>query len=175
MKNHNPILWGVAAIALGILIMTYPVDAIAILIRIIGIVLLCVGAIQMISFIAIRKRVNMSWAQVPLGGVLGVVLGLMLVISPEIFISFFMIMLGVGILFLAAMQFISLVSFKKQGANITFAHYIFPVLMFISGFVFFAFPMDSTAWLVIFAGAWIMAYGIAEIAGYFIVDRLKEK
>ncbi|MEG2865998.1 MAG: DUF308 domain-containing protein, partial [Mucinivorans sp.] len=70
MKTFNPILWGISSLVIGLLIMLYPVGAIEILVRIIGIILLAVGAIQLITFFAVKRSAGFSWTAIPLGGVL---------------------------------------------------------------------------------------------------------
>ncbi|MEG1414583.1 MAG: DUF308 domain-containing protein, partial [Mucinivorans sp.] len=169
MKKYNSLLWGVASIVIGLLILIYPVGVIEILIRIVGLVLLSVGAIQLITFFAVRRTAGFSWTAIPLGGVLAVVLGIMLVASPATFASFFMIMVGILLMVLAVVQVVGIAKAHKTNKSISSLFYIFPVVMFLSGTVFFFFPMATTAWLVIFAGAWIMVYGISEIVGFFVI------
>ncbi|MEG0467301.1 MAG: DUF308 domain-containing protein, partial [Mucinivorans sp.] len=143
MKTFNPILWGISSLVIGLLIMLYPVGAIEILVRIIGIILLAVGAIQLITFFAVKRSAGFSWTAIPLGGVLGLIFGLMLMLSPQSFTSFFMIMVGVALIFLAVAQFSRLFKVRKVNRDLSPLLFIFPVVMMLSGSVFFFFPIGS--------------------------------
>lgn len=169
MKSYSPIVWGLAAIVIGLMIMIYPINAIEIMLQVIGVILLAVGAIQLITFFAVRKNAGFSWTAIPLGGVLAVVLGIMLLVSPQIFLSFFMILVGIVLIVLGVLQIVNLTSARKLKPTLPVSLYAFPVLMMLSGVIFFIFPIATTAWIVIFAGAWILAYGISEIVGYFLL------
>lgn len=171
MKNQNPLLWGFTSLIIGLLLIVYPSGAIELMLRVIGIVLAAVGVVQLVSFLAARKRTGLRWLDVPLGGVLGVILGVMLLSAPALFVSFFMYMVGVAFLVISVIQVVSLSSVRKTKPDMPIVFFLFPVLMFLAGFVFFFFPMSSAAWIVIFAGAWIMAYGISRIVGYFMLRK----
>lgn len=104
MKQHNPLIWGVISIVMGLLIMIYPDNTLTIMLRIIGIALLCVGVIQIISFFGSSGREGIQWSKIPLGGVLALALGVMLAVSPATFVSFFMILIGLIIICLDYMS-----------------------------------------------------------------------
>lgn len=173
IQKRNSLIWGVVALIVGILVIFNPVDAINFSVIITGLGLLAVGVIQLITFVATRKRLNMSWWSVPLGGILSLVLGVMLVSNPQLFVSFFMIFLAILIFILAIIQIYSLVLLKRSGAVVGSAFFVFPVLLLISSIVVVMFPLEANAWIVIFAGAWIAAYGVSEIVGYFAIDKPK--
>lgn len=169
LKKRNSLIWGVAALLIGILIIFNPINAIEFSVIVLGFILLAVGLIQLISFGATRKRLNLSWASIPLGGVLALVLGIMLVVSPATFILFFMILLAIIIILLAVTQIYSLAMMRKKGATVGAEFFVFPVLLLISGIVVCSFPLETNAWIVIFAGAWIAAYGVSEIFAHFAI------
>lgn len=175
MKTKNPILWGVASIVIGLLVMLNPVGAIDLMLQIIGIVLMVVGAMQLISYLSIRKRIGLSWETFPLGGVLGLLFGLLLLITPETFASFFMKLVGVALIVLAVGQIVALSRTRKTLPELPATGYIFPILMGLSGFVFFFFSLSTAAWIAIFAGAWVMAYGISEITAWFVIRSYRSK
>lgn len=175
MKQHNPLIWGVVSIVMGLLIMIYPDNTLTIMLRIIGVALLCVGAIQLVAFFGSSPRQGIQWSRTPMGGVLALVLGIMLAVSPETFVSFFMILIGLIIICLALFQIFSFVAISKSGIKVKGWLYAMPSLMFLSGFVFFFFPNTSAAWIVIFAGSWIVAYGVWEIIGYFATYKALKK
>lgn len=175
MKQHNPLIWGVISIVMGLLIMIYPDNTLTIMLRIIGIALLCVGVIQIISFFGSSGREGIQWSKIPLGGVLALALGVMLAVSPATFVSFFMILIGLIIICLALFQIFSFVAISKEGLQVKGWLYVMPSLMFLSGFIFFFYPNTSAAWVVIFAGSWIVAYGIWEIIGYFATYKALKK
>ena len=175
MRTHNPILWGLASIVIGLLVMINPIGAIELLLQIIGIVLMAVGVMQLVSFLAVRKRIGLSWETFPLGGVLGLLFGLLLLVTPDTFAAFFMILVGAALIVLSIGQIVALSRVRKDVPQVPATGYLFPVLMGLSGFVFFFFPLATSAWIAVFAGAWVMAYGISEITAWFVVRYYKSK
>lgn len=175
LKKRNSLIWGVAAIVIGILILLNPIEALNTSVVIVGIGLLAVGAIQLISFFASYKKLNMSLWAMPFGGVLALILGIMLVVSPSLFVSFFMVFVAILIILLALMQLYSLISLKRAGSGVNSAFFVFPILLVLAGVVVLSFPVATSAWIVIFAGAWIVAYGVSELVGYFAIKNKPEQ
>lgn len=175
MKSNYSILGGLASIVIGLLVMLHPAEAINTVLWIIGVLLLVVGAMQLISFFTVQKQVGLSWETFPLGGILGVLFGLLLVITPETFASFFIKLVGVALIVLAIGQIALLRRTRKTLPELPVTGYIFPVLMGLSGFVFFIYSLDTATWLTIFAGAWVMAYGISEITAWFVIRHYRSK
>lgn len=69
----------------------------------------------------------------------------------------------------------TLVKIKRSGVEVRWGYYVFPSLFLLSGFTVFTKPLYSAEWIMIFIGAWIMAYGITEMFGHFSLKKQIDK
>lgn len=169
LSTRNSLLWGVLALVIGPLIAINPTDTLNFSVQLVGLLILVIGLIQLISFLGLRKQVSLGWSAIPLGGVLGLIFGLLLLITPTTFVAFFMYLLGAFIIFLGVMQIVSLIKIHRLGVKTNAAYYIFPVLLAIAGSLIFFFPLATSAWIVIFAGVAITFFGLTEIIACFAI------
>lgn len=169
VSTRNSLLWGVLALVVGIIIALNPADAITLTIRLIGLLVLAIGIVQLISFIEMKRRANLSWAAIPFGGVVGFLFGLLLLINPELFQGFVMYLIAAFIILLGIWQISSIIKVRKAGAKAGVSYFIFPVLLTLAGVVIIWNPFTVSNIVGIFAGVWIALFGLSEIFAYFAI------
>lgn len=160
-------MWGVVAVIIGIILVIWPRSILQWAVRLIGIVSIVIGSVQFIGFLARTKGVENRWKYLPPAAPIAVVWGILLLLSPELWTSLFMILFGVLLIFLGLNQLVTMFKIKKSGIRVPGFYFFFPVLLMIAGFVAFVQPVYTATWFMAFVGAWILAYGIMEIFGYF--------
>lgn len=166
-KTYNALMWGVTAVIIGIILVIWPRSILEWAVRLIGIVSIVLGSVQFLGFLARTKGMEDRWKYLPPAAPIAVVWGVLLLLSPELWTSLFMILFGVLLIFLGLNQLVSLYKIKKSGIKVAGIYFFFPGLLMIAGFVAFVQPIYTATWFMAFVGAWILAYGIMEIFGYF--------
>lgn len=167
MKTYNGLLWGVAAVIIGIVLVVWPRDILQWAVRLIGIVSIVIGAVQFFGFLVRTKGIENRWKYLPPAAPIAVIWGILLLLSPELWTSLFMILFGVLLIFLGLNQLVTMFKIKKSGVKVAGLYFFFPILLMIAGFVAFVQPIYTATWFMAFVGAWILAYGIMEIFGYY--------
>lgn len=166
-RTYNALMWGVVAVIIGIILVIWPRSILQWAVRLIGIVSIVIGSVQFVGFLASTKGVENRWKYLPPAAPIAVVWGILLLLSPELWTSLFMILFGVLLIFLGLNQLVTMFKIKKSGIRVPGFYFFFPVLLMIAGFVAFVQPVYTATWFMAFVGAWILAYGIMEIFGYF--------
>lgn len=166
-RTSNALIWGVVAVIIGIILVIWPRSILQWAVRLIGIVSIVIGSVQFIGFLARTKGVENRWKYLPPAAPIAVVWGILLLLSPELWTSLFMILFGVLLIFLGLNQLVTMFKIRKSGIRVPGFYFFFPVLLMIAGFVAFVQPVYTATWFMAFVGAWILAYGIMEIFGYF--------
>lgn len=167
VKTSNPVLWGTIAVLIGLIFVIWPDSVVRWAVYLIGIISLVAGVVQFLGFLAQTKAMENRWRYFPLTSALAVLWGILLLARPGFWVEFFMILFGVAMLFIAVGQLISLARIRKSGTPVTVGYFVFPALMLLAAIVVFFNPFATTVWLVVFVGAWIIAYGITEMFSYF--------
>lgn len=175
MKSYNSLLWGVAAVIVGLVLMIWPHNIIQWSVRLFGIVLVLVGAVQFLGFLARTRGLEDRWQYFPPSSVIAILGGAILLITPDFWAGVFAILCGVLLIFLGLVQIVSLIRVRKTGVKVSWGYYIFPLLLIMAGFVVVVQPLFMANWFVIFVGAWILAYGIMEIFAYFSLSPTEKK
>jgi len=167
-KTYNPLWWSVAAVLVGLLLVIWPESILRWAVIFIGIISLLGGLMQVITYFVRRSRGQNSWGGFPLIGLLAVIWGVMLLAQQEVWVGLFMVVLSLPMILLAIDQMISLGRSKRLGTPVRWTYYIFPVLFLLAGVIVLFNPFTSATVLLIFVGAWIIAYGIIDMFNYFI-------
>ena len=166
-KSNNSLFSGIVAIVIGIILVIWPHNILQWALRLIGIVSIVIGVVQFLGFLVRTRGVENRWKYLPLSAPIAAVWGILLLLSPDLWTSLFMIMFGILLIFLGLTQLISMVKVRKGGIAVNWLYFVFPILLIIAGFVTFAQPIYTATWFMIFIGGWILAYGIVEVFSYF--------
>ena len=156
---QSSVFRSISAIAIGCLLIKYPDNTVTWITVAIGILFLLSGLISLIVYVHARKNVSefkimdMNGHVIagekptfPIVGVGSLILGAMLALTPNVFITALMYIIG-GILILGAInQFMNLVNARKYG-KVSFGFWVFPSVVLLIGlyvikvsFGFWVFP-----------------------------------
>ena len=166
-KSYNALMWGISAIVVGVILIVRPAQLLPYIVRIVGIVSILLGVIQFLAFLVRTKGVADRWKYLPVAAPIAVIWGALLLLSPELWSSVFMILFGVLLIFLGIYQLVTMYKIKKEGVKVAAIYFVFPILLIIAGFMAFVQPIYMATWFMAFVGAWILAYGVMEVFAYF--------
>ena len=180
---QSSVFRSISAIAIGCLLIKYPDNTVTWITVAIGILFLLSGLISLIVYVHARKNVSEfkimdSEGHViagekptfPIVGVGSLILGAMLALTPNVFITALMYIIG-GILILGAInQFMNLVN-----ARISFGFWVFPSVVLLIGLYVIIKPMVPASMAMLILGWCSLLYGVTELVNSlkFHADRRK--
>ncbi len=186
---QSSIFRAICAIAIGILLIKYPDNTVTWITVAIGVLFLLSGIISLIVYVNARKNVSeykitdsngniVSGEQptFPIVGVGSLILGFLLALTPNIFITALMYIIG-GILILGAInQFMNLLNARKFG-KIGFGYWIFPSVILLIGLYVIIKPMVPASMAMLILGWCSLLYGVTEVINSmkFHADKRKFK
>ncbi len=170
-RSSVSLLWGAIAILAGLVLMIWPQEIIQWTIRLLGILLLLIGVVQFLGFLVQTRGQENRWQYLPTVSVISLLGGALLLLMPEFWAGMWAILCGVLLILLALMQIVSLVRTHRHGIRVAWGYYIFPLLLMGAGGVVVAEPLFVARWLVVFVGAWVLAYGIVELFEFITLRR----
>lgn len=179
----------VSAIAVGILLIKYPDNTVTWITIAIGVLFLLSGIISLVVYMNARK--NMSQYKItdaegnvvageaptfPLVGVGSVILGALLALTPNIFITALMYIIGAALILGAINQYMNLVNARQYG-KIGFGYWIFPSVILLIGLYVIIKPMAPVNMAMLVLGWCSLLYGITEMINSmkFYADKRKFK
>lgn len=179
----------VSAIAVGILLIKYPDNTVTWITVAIGVLFLLSGIISLVVYVNARK--NMSQYKItdaegnviageqptfPLAGVGSVILGALLALTPNIFITALMYIIGAALILGAINQYMNLVNARKYG-KIGFGYWIFPSVILLIGLYVIIKPMAPVSMAMLILGWCSLLYGVTEMINSmkFYADKRKFK
>ena len=172
---QSSVFRAISALAIGILLIKYPDNTVTWITVAIGILFLLSGIISMIVYVNARKHVSeykitdaegnvISGEQptFPIVGVGSIILGAMLALTPNVFITALMYIIG-GILILGAInQYMNLVNGRKFG-KIGFGYWVFPSVILLIGLYVIIKPMAPASMAMLILGWCSLLYGVTEM------------
>ena len=165
----------ICAIAIGILLIKYPDNTVTWITVAIGVLFFLSGIISLIVYLNARKHVSEykitdadghvvagERHTFPIVGVGSIILGAILALTPNIFITALMYIIG-GMLILGAInQYMSLVNARKYG-KIGFGYWVFPSIILLTGIYVMIRPMDPASVAMLILGWCTLLYGVTEM------------
>ena len=172
---QSSVFRSISAIAIGCLLIKYPDNTVTWITVAIGILFLLSGLISLIVYVHARKNVSEfkimnSEGHViagekptfPIVGVGSLILGAMLALTPNVFITALMYIIG-GILILGAInQFMNLVNARKYG-KVSFGFWVFPSVVLLIGLYVIIKPMVPASMAMLILGWCSLLYGVTEL------------
>jgi uncharacterized membrane protein HdeD (DUF308 family) len=184
---QSSIFRAICAIAIGILLIKYPDNTVTWITVAIGILFLLSGLISLIVYVNARKHVSEykitdaegrvvagEQPTFPIVGVGSLILGALLALTPNVFITALMYIIG-GILILGAInQYMNLVNGRRYG-KIGFGYWVFPSLILLTGLYVIIKPMTPVNVAMLILGWCSLLYGVTELVNSikFHSDRRK--
>lgn len=184
---QSSIFRALCSIVIGILLLKYPDNSVTWLTVAIGVLFLLSGIIALISYGIARRHageytitdangnvIGGSQPTFPLVGFGSVILGLTLVLSPDMFVRWLMYILGAMLIIGSVNQLIVLVAARRYGIVGVF-YWIAPVLILITGILIIVKPMASAELPMIILGWCMLVYGVTEAINSMMVHSLRRR
>lgn len=177
----------ICSIVIGILLLKYPDNSVTWLTMAIGILFLLSGIIALISYWTARRHageytitdaegniISGSQPSFPIVGIGSVILGLTLMLSPDMFVRWLMYILGAMIILGSINQLIVLIAARRFGSISAF-FWIAPIVLLIIGILIFVKPMESAELPLIILGWCMLVYGVTEVINSLMVYSLRKR
>lgn len=184
---QSSVFRAICAIAIGIMLIKYPDNTVTWITVAIGILFLLSGIISMVVYYnALRNTSEYTITDAdgnvvagekptfPIVGVGSAILGLMLALTPTIFVKALMYIIG-GILVLGAInQFMNLLNARRYG-KVGFGYWIFPCIILLTGLYVIIKPMAPPAMAMLILGWCTLLYGVTELINALKIHNEKRK
>lgn len=186
---QSSVFRAISAIAIGCLLIKYPDNTVTWMTVAIGVLFLLSGLISLIVYVNARKHVSEfkimdadgrviagEKPTFPIVGVGSLILGAMLALTPNVFITALMYIIG-GILILGAInQYMNLVHARRYG-KVGFGYWVFPSAVLLIGLYVIIKPMVPASMAMLILGWCSLLYGVTELINTlkFYADRRKVK
>ena len=184
---QSSVFRSICAIAVGIMLIKYPDNTVTWITIAIGVLFLLSGVISLIVYYHALKNVseykitdaegNIVAGEKPTFPIVGVgsaILGLLLALTPTVFVTALMYIIG-GILVLGAVnQFMNLLNARRFG-KVSFVYWIFPSLILLTGLYVIIKPMDPPAMAMLILGWCTLVYGVTELINDIKIHNEKRK
>ena len=177
----------ICAIAIGIMLIKFPDNTVTWITVAIGVLFLLSGVISVIVYFNATKHVSEykimdsnghviagEKPTFPLVGVGSIILGLLLALTPHIFITALMYIIGAMLILGAINQFMVLVKGRQFG-KIGFGFWIFPSLILLTGLYVIIKPMSPANIAMTILGWCSLLYGVTEIINSLKIHSNKRK
>ena len=172
---QSSVFRAISAIAIGCLLIKYPDNTVTWITVAIGILFLLSGLISLIVYVHARKNVSEfkimdreghviagEKPTFPIVGVGSLILGAMLALTPNVFITALMYIIG-GILILGAInQYMNLINARKYG-QVSFGFWVFPSVVLLIGLYVIIKPMVPASVAMLILGWCSLLYGVTEL------------
>ena len=172
---QSSVFRAICAIAIGILLIKFPDNTVTWMTVAIGILFLLSGVISLVVYVHARKNVSeykITDAEgrvvagekptFPIVGVGSIILGLLLALTPNIFIKALMYIIGAILILGAINQYMNLVSARKYG-KIGFGYWIFPSVILLVGLYVIIKPLAPASMAMLVLGWCSLLYGVTEV------------
>lgn len=154
------ILRGVAALLIGIALISWPETAIRTLLLFLGCVFITTGVFSLTSILRMQGKSN-TGSFLSINGMITILIGVLLVAFPDFFVNFVMFFFGGILVIIGGIQFFSLLSMPN--GSVSPLQYVVPVLIFLSGVLIFVNPFKAAGTIFLFFGIITAFYGISEL------------
>ncbi len=191
---QSSVFRALCAIAIGIMLIKYPGNTVTWITIAIGILFLLSGIISMVVYVHTLKLINKQEAMpdgayltdaegnrmtvhkpaFPIVGIGSAILGLLLALTPTVFATALMYIIG-GILILGAInQFMNLLSARQFG-KIGFGYWVFPSVILLAGLFVIIKPLAPAAMAMVVLGWCTLLYGVTELINAIRIHNEKRR
>lgn len=168
-------LRAVCAIAIGILLILYPDNTVLWLTMAIGVLFFVSGTISCLAYLNARRQLRIatqadkeagrSTGRLPMYPIVGMgslILGLLLALTPAVFVKGLMYILGFALVMGAINQYMSLLGASRI-ARVPFIYWVCPTIILLTGLLVLLKPMASAALPMLITGWCCLLYGVTEV------------
>lgn len=163
------------SIVIGVMLIRYPDNTVTWLTVAIGVLFFLSGAISCVSYFVSRRNASGytitdsdgkvivgSRPTFPIVGLGSLILGLLLALTPTVFVTGLMYIIGAILILGAINQFMMLIGARRM-ARISFAFWICPSLVFLTGVFVMVKPMETASLPMLILGWCSLLYGVTEV------------
>ena len=184
---QSSVFRAICAIAIGIMLIKYPDNTVTWITVAIGVLFLLSGIISLVVYYNALKHVseytitdadgNIVAGQKPTFPIVGVgsaILGLLLAITPTVFITALMYIIGAVLILGAVNQFMNLLNARRFG-NVGFGYWVFPSLILLTGLYVIIKPLAPAQMAMLVLGWCTLLYGVTELINALKIHNEKRK
>ncbi len=184
---QSSIFRAVCALVVGALLIKYPDDSVTWLTVAIGVLFLLSGIIAMLAYMNAKKHAGeytitdqagniISGGQptFPIVGAGSIILGLILALTPGVFIHGLMYILGAIMILGGISQLMALVSARRLG-RVPFSFWIAPSLVLMTGLFVVLKPMETAEMPLLILGWCSLVYGVTEIINSLKIRSIRKQ
>ncbi len=184
---QSSIFRAICAIIVGALLIKYPDDSVTWLTVAIGVLFLLSGIIALIAYINAKKHageytitdqegniITGGQPTFPIVGAGSIILGLILALTPGVFIHGLMYILGAIMILGGISQLMALVSACRLG-SIPFSFWIAPSLVLVTGLFVVLKPMETAEMPLLILGWCSLVYGVTEIINSLKIRSIRKQ
>lgn len=172
---QSSIFRAICAITIGILLIKYPDNTVTWITVAIGVLFFLSGIISLITYVHARKNASQykitdaegnviagEQPTFPIVGTGSMILGALLALTPNVFVTALMYLIGAILILGAVNQYMNLIHAKKYG-KIGFGYWIFPSVILLTGLYVIIKPMAPASMAMLILGWCSLLYGVTEV------------
>ena len=184
---QSSIFRALCAIVVGVLLLKFPQDGVTWLTIAIGVLFLLSGIIALIAYMNAKKHageytitdregriVSGGQPTFPIVGAGSIILGLVLALTPGVFLNGLMYILGAIMILGGINQLISLVAARRLG-SVPFGFWIAPSLILLIGLFVVLKPMESAELPLLILGWCSLLYGVTELINALKIHSIRKQ
>ena len=184
---QSSIFRALTAIVVGVLLIKFPQDGVTWLTVAIGVLFLISGIIALLAYMNARKHageytitdregriVSGGQPTFPIVGAGSIILGLVLALTPGVFINGLMYILGVIMVLGGFNQLVSLVAARRLG-GVPFGFWVAPSLVLLTGLFVILKPMESAELPLLILGWCSLLYGVTELINALKIHSIRKQ
>ena len=159
----NGFMRAVIALAIGVMMVVSPANALTTVVKIIAAFMLASGVVSLV--VGLKDKEKGSLPLMSFNALVDLVLGLLMFIFPGVIARFMIYLIGFVLLVFGIVQLLALIS-ARRAVGMGFGMFILPIIVtLIGGFILFN-PFAESVMTMI-AGAALIVYGASELLSSF--------
>ena len=167
------IIFDIVLIALGVVLIVWPVDAALMLTRIVGIVILVLAIVEIVVFAMSKSKEAMEYVLLVIS-VLMAAVGIWLIVNPDWLVQFFNILFGVILGVYGLFGVFSSVGYGRKSGGLWWIGLILSIIAIAMAVLIFMNPFATPKMLMIIIGASLVLGGVAGIYNRIRIRKVRK-
>ena len=159
---HSSSFRACCAILIGALLVMYPDKMTMALVMVIGLLFLIPGLVALITWLRFKPTADEARPFFPVVGMGSLLFGILLLVSPALFVTSLMYILGAFLILAGVNQIVNLAQWHKL-THVAWGFYIIPVLVLVAGIVILFNPIETAGIPFVILGVTSIVYGLSEM------------
>lgn len=177
MFTVNPwslVIRGIIAIIFGLFLTMWPGMTVATIVLLFALFAIVDGVVIVIMALA-RGKKEPRWSQLVPLGIVGIILGIIILLMPEISIIILIYFIAAWALITGLGEFVFALASKGLSSGMRWLYALGGILSVILGILIFVYPIGSTSVLIWVLGFYLLIYGIYAIITGFWLNSVNKK